>query len=140
MPHDDNIYESIDSIYRLTRFSLGGDPGRDEVMFTDDDIDFQNALNEMRDNNITLFHVNSGGQQYLWKHWTGVTGGDSILLSDASQIPQVVLNLIEGLAVSFHLPLLLRGSRRTKSYVANQPGLQSLLSSVFETMCKSSRW
>jgi len=104
LPHDDNIYESIDSIYRLTRFSLGGDPGRDEVIRnSDDNIDFQNALNEMRDNNITLFHVNSGVLQYLWKHWTGVTGGDSILLSDASQIPQVVLNLIEGLAEKLNL-------------------------------------
>ena len=100
LPHDDNIYESIYSSYR---YSFGGDPGRDEVMFTDDDIDLQNVLNEMRDNNITLFHVNSGGWQYLWKHWTGVTGGDSVLLSDASQIPQVVLNLIEGLAEELNL-------------------------------------
>jgi len=100
LPHDDNIYESIYSSYR---YSFGGDPGRDEVMFTDDDIDLQNALNEMRDNNVTLFHVNSGWWQYLWKHWTGVTGGDSILLSDASQIPQVVLNLIEGLAEGLNL-------------------------------------
>jgi len=98
LPHDDNI-EYYPSFFT----SFGGDPGRDEVMFTDDDIDLQNALNEMRENNITLFHVNSGWWQYLWKHWTGVTGGDSILLSDASQIPQVVLNLIEGLAEGVNL-------------------------------------
>ena len=93
LPHDDNI-----EIYPSYFYSFGGDPGRDEAMFTDDDIDFQNVLNEMRDNNITLFHVNSGWWQDLWKSWTGVTGGDSILLGDASQIPQVVLNLIERMA------------------------------------------
>lgn len=41
LPHDDNLYGSI---YPSYSFSTGGDPGRDEVMFTDDDIDFQDAL------------------------------------------------------------------------------------------------
>ncbi len=95
LPHDDNIYEGISTYYS---YSYGGDPGRDGIMFTDDDVDLQTALNEMRDNNIVLFHVNSGWNQTFWKYWTGITGGDSILLSDASLIPQVILTLVEGLA------------------------------------------
>jgi len=99
-PHDDYVHES--TIYSSYTYSWGGDPGRDEVMFTDDDIDFQNALNEMRDNNIILFHINSGWDS-SWEYWAGITGGDSILLRQASQIPQVVLNLIEGLAEGVNL-------------------------------------
>jgi len=48
----------------------------------------------------------------------GVTGGDSILLSDASQIPQVVLNLIEGQAkeeVGFTLVKPKSNKRRSTS-------------------------
>ena len=67
-------------------------------MFTDDDVDFQKALYEMRDNNILLFYVNSGWGQTFWQNWASITGGDSIPLNDTAQIPQVILNLIEGMA------------------------------------------
>lgn len=95
LPHDDNIYEGINPSYS---YSFGGDPGFDEIMFTEDDVDLQSALNDMKNSDIALFHINSGWNQDFWKHWTGITGGDSILLSDASLIPQTVLRLIERMA------------------------------------------
>ena len=44
VPHDDYIFES--TAYAYWGISLGGDPGRDEVMFTDNDLDLQNILYE----------------------------------------------------------------------------------------------
>lgn len=66
IPHDDNIYESLGSTYKK---SYGGDPGRDGVMFTGDDVDLQSVLNQMKNDKITLFNINSGGSwlQPFWK-------------------------------------------------------------------------
>ncbi len=74
-PHDDNINEG--SIYTGIN-STGGDPGRDEIMFTADDLDLQTVLSQMATNNVILLEAHSHNgtrQRILWDYWTGITGG-----------------------------------------------------------------
>ncbi|MGE5404774.1 MAG: hypothetical protein ACM3PP_07530, partial [Candidatus Saccharibacteria bacterium] len=80
-PHDNNLYEGFSS----TIWSLGGDPGRDEIMFTADDLDLQAVLQEMAANNTVLIHCRTASYYLsLWSHWTGITGGETIDASGGS--------------------------------------------------------
>lgn len=80
-PHDNNLYEGFNS----TLFSLGGDPGRDGVMFTADDLDWQTVLQEMAANNTVLIHCRTANNYLsLWNFWTAMTGGETIDASGGS--------------------------------------------------------
>jgi len=77
VPHDCNLNigtpscpdESSDT---CQVWSTGGDPGRDEIIGTADDIVLLDALNQMKANNITLFEMHSYYSDYdYWKYWTG---------------------------------------------------------------------
>lgn len=72
VPHDCNLNESISSGI----WSTGGDPGPDEIMDTDDDLDLQSVLAIMNSNDITLIECHSD-ISYInyWEYWTGITGG-----------------------------------------------------------------
>jgi len=74
VPHDDNLNEGVPG--KTGEISTGGDPGRDEIMFTPDDLDLQTVLAEMADNEVTLIeaHASESDIDY-WNYWTGITGG-----------------------------------------------------------------
>ena len=75
VPHDCNLNEGFDDTWTWT---TGGDPGRDEIMGTADDLDLQTVLAGMAAANITLLEAHTGGDWTggLWAYWTGITGGD----------------------------------------------------------------
>lgn len=92
VPHDNNLNEGVTS----GTWSTGGDPGRDEVMGTSDDLDLQTVLNGMKANGVTLLevHGSSGAKEY-WDYWTGITGGKDVVISSSS--PAVITNAIQTL-------------------------------------------
>ena len=115
VPHDDDLNEGIPE---PQPFESGGqwvtgeapsyrDPGRDGVPGTADDLDFQTVLEELTEKGITLLHVVSGGDAGItgadllpyWQTWSGFTpGGQAVLLDGATNLPQVVLDLVTGAA------------------------------------------
>jgi len=76
VPHDDDLNEGIGGDV----YSTGGDPGRDAVMFTEDDLDLQTVLAGMAENNIQLLNCLSYGTENefwdYWVYWAGLTGGE----------------------------------------------------------------
>lgn len=73
VPHDDNLNEGISA----EPWSTGGDPGRDEVMFTADDLDLQMELFHLAASSIKLYSVNPSSLEH-WSYWTGLTGGVAV--------------------------------------------------------------
>ncbi len=73
VPHDCNLNEG----WAGGVWSTGGDPGRDEVMGTADDLDLQAVLAGMAAANVSLLEAHTGGDWTggLWSYWTGLTGG-----------------------------------------------------------------
>lgn len=86
--------------------SYGGDPGRDEVMFTADDLDYEAVVNQLRQNNIKVVSVDSGcsdltdpyclDTHFNFEYMASQTGGRHFLLANTSQIPNAILELIKG--------------------------------------------
>jgi hypothetical protein len=93
IPHDDNLNEA----FAGGNLSTGGDPGRDEVMFTGDDLDLQIVLNGMALNNVVMLDVAYSGSYYLnyWQYWAGLTGGSAYLSESAGGIPTAIEALVE---------------------------------------------
>lgn len=71
----------------------GGDPGRDEIKGTADDLDWDNMLTWLPWYGIELDTVHSGAYLDQWKTWTGATGGMAVGLSDSSDIVEAVADL-----------------------------------------------
>lgn len=118
VPHDNDINEGVPG-YPWVQ-SWGGDPGRDEVMFTGDDLDLQTVLADMAANYVTLLEVHSRGAYFdHWVYWTGLTGGAAYDLASPSGIPAAIVELIEAEA-GFISTLTLETS----------PGYESWLTSV----------
>jgi hypothetical protein len=110
VPHYENLNEGILGNSSLPNwpgnYSTGGDPGRDEVMFTADDIYLPSALQAMATNQITLLYVKCHGYAFpddtsnmmYWNYWTGITGGAAYGISDASNVPTAIQALVSGKA------------------------------------------
>jgi len=96
IPHDDNLNEGVSG--KTGNLSTGGDPGRDETMFTSDDLDLQTVLNQMATNHVVLLVIRYGylvvGTTPYWQHWAGLTGGQMFTSSTTNGIPA----MIEGMA------------------------------------------
>lgn len=99
IPHDDNLNEGVTTGI----WSTGGDPGRDEVMFTQDDLDLQKVLGEMAANNVVLIQGLYmdfpawlfGGPKDLniikyWDQWTGMTGGSAYIIKSETFTEDIV--------------------------------------------------
>ena len=69
--------------------STGGDPGRDCIMGTSDDLDFDAVIQGMKDNNIKLIVLCSGGPGLtaLWKTEAEKTGGSAVEINSDGTIP-----------------------------------------------------
>ncbi|MGE5418417.1 MAG: hypothetical protein ACM3UZ_16885 [Acidobacteriota bacterium] len=89
VPHDNNIHEGVNS----ATFSTGGDPGRDAIAMTADDLDLQTVLAEMAANGITLIECHSAKVSTYnanWSYWTGLTGGAMYITSSDTLVSNVV--------------------------------------------------
>jgi hypothetical protein len=74
VPHDNDLDEGMSPAPGWG--STGGDPGRDEVMFTADDLDLQAVLAEMNNQGVTLEACWNGDYlSGLWSYWAGLTSG-----------------------------------------------------------------
>jgi len=83
VPHDNNLREGVTGT--TGTWSTGGDPGRDGVMFTEDDLDLQAVLAGMDDHGVVLLeaHPNNSISSYwpYWQYWTGLTDGSFFVFS-----------------------------------------------------------
>lgn len=102
VPHDNNICEGVGSCSFASFPSTGGDPGRDEVMFTLDDLDLQTVLADVATNGVALFELFSGptGDLPLWQNWAARTGGEALALSNASNLPDLIAQAVESSAAT----------------------------------------
>lgn len=110
VPHDDNLNARVvnppvnpGSAWCGNAASCIKDPGRDGVVGTADDLDFQTVLDSLAAHRSTLLYVVSGGgstsQANLtayWKQWAGWTntGGDAVSLADAAELPAAIEDLV----------------------------------------------
>ena len=87
--HDCNFYAPA---------SYGADPGRDEVIGTADDLDFESVVAELASSGIHVVAINCGpGSSAATKsfnYMASQTGGKYFESSDASKIPPAIINLI----------------------------------------------
>lgn len=98
IPHDCNISEGV---YPGT-FSTGRDPGRDEEVFTDDDLDLQLVLADMAANNTMLLQCQPDYYyaQALWDYWTGITGGSVNVINTENFATDVVNTITDAITIS----------------------------------------
>lgn len=90
VPHDNNLYEGVPGYENMT-WSTGGDPGRDEIALTADDLDLQTVLNAMDLNGVTLIESHTTNySEDLWAHWTNITGGSIFITTSATLVDDVV--------------------------------------------------
>lgn len=91
-PHDCDLSE--------TYFpdGTGGDPGRDGIMGTGDDIDFDAVIPAMAANNIKLIVIDSyGGVTGYWEPYASSTGGTAVELGD--DVVTQIVELVEAAVV-----------------------------------------
>lgn len=120
VPHDCNLNESVPG--KTGIWTTGGDPGRDEVMGTADDLDLQAVLANMSANGVTLLecHTSLYANEY-WKYWTNITGGDVNITGSATLVGDVVNAVTEGLTVPKVKDLHLEASSGFESWVSSDP-------------------
>ena len=110
VPHDCNLNEGVTT----GTWTTGGDPGRDELQNTADDLDLQEVLAEMADQGIMLLecHSSTSFQDY-WDYWTGITGGVVTLIGSGTMVDDVITAVTEGLTVvevdGLHLEVVTAG-------------------------------
>jgi hypothetical protein len=116
VPHDNNINEGIPG-YDWS-WSTGGDPGRDEIMFTADDLDLQTVLAEMAAQNVSLIACQSYGSflEY-WSQWAGITGGQALSTSSSSLVADVVNSITSELTTPVVNNLHLQASTGFESWL-----------------------
>lgn len=97
IPHDDNLNEGVPG--KIGNLSTGGDPGRDEVMFTSDDLDLQTVLNQMVANGVALLVIRYGylvtGTTPYWQHWANIIGGEMYTTSNIDGIPAKIQSMAQ---------------------------------------------
>lgn len=80
-------------------FSTGCDPGRDEIAGTADDLDFETVVSQVADSGIAVIAVDSSGgwgcAEEAFRYMASETGGQYFALSDASDIPEAVVEMVE---------------------------------------------
>lgn len=121
VPHDCDINEGVPGA--VGTWSTGIDPGRDEILYTADDLDLQTVLADMAGNNVTLLEIHGNtyyGDLAHWEHWTGLTGGALYHLGGAGEVPEAIESLIEGEATFLSMLTL----------EVTTPGYESWLTSV----------
>ena len=93
VPHDTNFDIDNDLVLENT----GGDPGRDTILGTADDLDFETEVASAAAEGVHIMAVYSGtiSTKYPWEYMAVETGGEYFELSEAAQIPEAIEELIE---------------------------------------------
>ncbi|MFZ5647433.1 MAG: hypothetical protein ACOY30_07410 [Bacillota bacterium] len=117
VPHDNNLNEGVMS----GTWSTGGDPGRDEIMLTSDDLDLQAVLARMADSNVTLLecHTTDYAKTH-WDYWTGITGGKTYITGSSTLVSDLTAAVTAALTTPTVENLRLKAS----------PGFESWIESV----------
>ena len=127
VPHDNNLCEGTSV---CTAASTGGDPGRDAVMGTADDLDLQTVLADMATHGVILFELfadNASGftsvpngvitesrALSLWQNWAARTGGQALAMASSADLPALVEQAVESSAATVQsLRLVPRGAYST---------------------------
>lgn len=119
IPHDNNLDEGTGA---SGTWSTGGDPGRDGIMFTEDDLDHQEVIAGMAANGVILFAVQSFGSyiEPYWRTWSEATGGQAVALGSAGGLAAAIRDVIERSASLVH-DLRLVASPGFESWVSFSP-------------------
>ncbi|NIS83363.1 MAG: hypothetical protein GTO14_24925 [Anaerolineales bacterium] len=93
VPHDTNFDYDNDGTLENT----GGDPGRDTILGTTDDLDFETEVANAATNGVHIMAVYSGslGARFPWTYMADETGGEYFELTEAEQIPDAIKELIK---------------------------------------------
>ena len=97
VPHDTNFDTNNDT----TPDNRGGDPGRDTILGTGDDLDFETEVASAAAAGVHIMAVYSGsvGTRFPWMYMASQTGGEYFELTEAEQIPDVIKDLIKSQAL-----------------------------------------
>ncbi len=105
VPHDCNLNRGIPG-KGTSVLSTGGDPGRDGIMGTADDLVLLNVLGGMASNHVVLLaaRVSTGDFtdyyfQY-WTNWTAMTGGKAFQSADTTLIHDLMHEITNSLAIT----------------------------------------
>ena len=117
VPHDNNLNEGVTT----GTWSTGGDPGRDELQGTADDLDLQTVLAAMMTNHVELIecHSSTDDSEY-WTYWTGLTDG-AFLQTDSDSVIDDVIKAVGGAITTTELKGL---------HIAAQSGYEGWLTAV----------
>ena len=93
VPHDTNFDYNDDG----TPDNTGADPGRDAILATADDLDFETEVANAAAAGIHIMAVYSGFEatKYPWTYMADETDGGYFALGDASDIPSAITQLIQ---------------------------------------------
>ena len=114
VPHDNNLREGV----TIGNWSTGGDPGRDEIMFTADDLDLQIVLNDMATNNVILLEAHTSSSTY-WDYWTNLTGGKRFTTGSTTLVDDVVTEVISALTSPTVTNVHLEASAGYESWISS---------------------
>jgi len=118
VPHDCNLNASIYS--SKPAWCTGGDPGRDAVMGTGDDLVLLTVLAGMAANNVKMIECQM--QDYAldyWTYWTGITGGNAYLATSATLKSDVETAITTALKVPTVNGLHLKASAGYDAWLAS---------------------
>ena len=105
VPHDCNLNEGIAGT-GTTVFSTGGDPGRDGIMGTSDDLDLQTVLAGMASNHVILLAARVSSYAFTdeyfryWTNWTGRTGGKAFQSTNVTLINDLRQEITNSLSIT----------------------------------------
>ncbi|MFX1346488.1 MAG: hypothetical protein ACFFAI_15425 [Promethearchaeota archaeon] len=93
-PHDTNFDFNNDGFPD----NRGGDPGRDTILGTIDDLDFETEVALAAASGVHIMAVYSGPSawRFPWEYMASETDGGYYALSSAGDIPDAIIELIEG--------------------------------------------
>ena len=104
VPHDCNLNEGIPGT-GSTVHSTGGDPGRDGIMGTSDDLDLQDVLAGMASNHVVLLAARVSSYTFTdyyfqyWTNWTARTGGKAFQSTNITLINDLRHEITNSLAI-----------------------------------------
>lgn len=125
VPHDNNLNEGVTGGI----WSTGGDPGRDEIMFTDDDLDLQTVLASMMANYVILLECHTSAYALgHWTYWTGITGGALYITGSPTLPDDVAMAVTTGLTVPTVTDLHLAAISGYESWLSSVPSLYASVS------------
>jgi len=104
-PHDCNVGAGLAGC--VPQASLGRDPGRDGLLFTPDDVDFQeDALRGLVTSHTRVLMLFTGlSGSCAWQRWCQVTGGKAIVGSPQGALPPGT-NLVQELVDLIRTPIV----------------------------------